>query len=214
MSDTVSLMYDDRERTGKGGARALRREGWLPAIVYGGKGEPQKIAVSAREVKRELDMNPRFFSSVIELHKDGKKKIRVVPREAQLHPVSDFPLHLDFIRAAKGATITVEIPVNFLNEDTCPGIKRGGVLNIVRREIELVCPIDHIPEQLEVDLANCDIGDSVHISQVTLPGDVTPTITDRDFTICTIVGRGPAADEAEGEGGDEAEAADEAESEE
>ncbi|MCB1971806.1 MAG: 50S ribosomal protein L25/general stress protein Ctc [Geminicoccaceae bacterium] len=201
MSDTVSLIYVPRERTGKGGARALRREGWLPAIVYGGKGEPAKIAVSDREIRRQLDMNPRFFSSVVELHDDGKNKIRVVPREAQLHPVSDFPLHVDFMRAAKGATITLEIPVHFLNEETCPGIKRGGVLNIVRREIELVCPIDHIPEAIEVDLATCEIGDSVHISHITLPADVTPTITDRDFTICTVVGRGPSG----GEEGDEAE---------
>ncbi|MCB1835885.1 MAG: 50S ribosomal protein L25/general stress protein Ctc [Geminicoccaceae bacterium] len=206
MSDIVSLIYDDRDRTGKGGARALRREGWLPAIIYGGKGEPKKVAVSAREVKRELEMNPRFFSSIVELHKDGKNKLRVLPREAQLHPVNDLPLHVDFIRVAKGATITVEIPVHFLNEDTCPGIKRGGVLNIVRREIELVCPIEHIPEGIEVDLGKCDIGDSIHISHVTLPDDVTPTITDRDFTICTVVGRGPAGDEDEdGEGAEEAE---------
>ena len=205
MSDSVVLSAEPRERTGKGGARALRRAGQLPAIVYGGKNAPVKVALSRREVKRELDMNPRFFSSVVEL-KLGSKKVRVVPREAQLHPVNDMPLHLDFIRVAKGATITVEVPVTFLNEDTCVGLKRGGVLNIVRREIELVCPVENIPEELIVDLAEVDIGDSVHISQVELPDDVTPTITDRDFTICALVGRGPSGGEDEDEEEGEVEA--------
>ncbi len=205
MSDAVQLTAEKRERTGKEAARALRKTAKVPAIVYGGKEEPMKISLVAREIKRELEMNPRFFSSVVAL-KLGGKTIQVVPREAQTHPVKGDPLHVDFLRAAKGSTITVEVPVQFLNEDKCPGIKRGGVLNIVRREIELVCPVEAIPEQIEVDLGAIEIGDSVHISAVTLPDNVTPTITDRDFTICAVVGRGPSGGE-EGEGDEEGEEA-------
>lgn len=203
MSEPIQLTAEPRERTGKEAARALRKLHLVPAIVYGGKEQPQKIALVEREIKRELEMNPRFFSSVVALNIDGKT-IQVVPREAQLHPVKGHPLHVDFLRAAKGSTVTVEVPVHFLNEERCPGIRRGGVLNIVRREIELVCPVEAIPERIDVDLATVDIGDSVHISAVTLPANVTPTITDRDFTICAIVGRGPAGEEegAEGAGGE------------
>ena len=209
MSDAVQLTAEKRERTGKEAARALRKTAMVPAIVYGGKDEPMKISLVAREIKRELEMNPRFFSSVVAL-KLGSKTIQVVPREAQTHPVKGHPLHLDFLRAAKGSTVTVEVPVHFLNEEKCPGIRRGGVLNIVRREIELVCPVEAIPEQIEVDLASIEIGDSVHISAITLPDNVTPTITDRDFTICAVVGRGPSGEE-EGEGGEEGEEAETAE---
>jgi large subunit ribosomal protein L25 len=203
----IQLTAEARERTGKEAARALRKQHKVPAIVYGGKEDPVKIALVEREIKRELEMNPRFFSSVVALNLGGKT-IQVVPREAQVHPVKGHPLHVDFLRAAKGSTVTVEVPVHFLNEERCPGIRRGGVLNIVRREIELVCPVEAIPERIDVDLANVEIGDSVHISAVTLPPNVTPTITDRDFTICAVVGRGPAGEEegAEGEeGGEEAE---------
>lgn len=197
MSDTINLTAEPRERNGKEAARALRKLGKVPAIVYGGHEEPLKVALVLREISRELEMNPRFFSSVVALNLNGRM-IQVVPREAQLHPVKGHPLHVDFLRAAKGSTVTVEVPVHFLNEEICPGIKRGGVLNIVRREIELVCPVEAIPERIDVDLAKVEIGDSVHISAVTLPANVTPTITDRDFTICAVVGRGPS-------GGDEAE---------
>ena len=205
MSDAVQLTAEKRERTGKEAARALRKTAMVPAIVYGGKEEPLKISLVAREIKRELEMNPRFFSSVVALQLGGKT-IQVVPREAQTHPVKGHPLHVDFLRATKGSTVTVEVPVHFLNEEKCPGIRRGGVLNIVRREIELICPVEAIPEQIVVDLGAVEIGDSVHISAVTLPDNVTPTITDRDFTICAVVGRGPSAEE-EGEGGEEGEAA-------
>lgn len=208
MSEIVSLTAEPRERTGKGGARALRREGKVPAIVYGGQEEPLKVALVSREVRRQLENNARFFSSVVEL-KLGKKVIQVVPREAQLHPVKDLPLHLDFLRATKGSTVTVEVPVHFLNEERCPGIRRGGVLNIVRREIELVCPVEAIPDRIDVDLGGIEIGDSVHISAVTLPPNVTPTITDRDFTICAVVGRGPSGGEGEEEGEEGEEATEE-----
>ncbi len=202
MSETIQLTAEPRERTGKEGARALRKSGMVPAIVYGGKEPPEKVALLEREIGRQLALNPRFFSSVIEL-KLGKKVIQVIPREAQLHPVKEHPLHIDFLRAAKGSTVTVEVPVHFLNEERCPGIRRGGVLNIVRREIELICPVEAIPERIDVDLAALEIGDAVHISKVSLPANVTPTI-DRDFTICAIVGRGPAAEEEEAGEGEEA----------
>lgn len=205
MSDAIQLTAETRDRTGKEAARALRKQQKVPAIVYGGKEEPQKIALVEREIKRELEMNPRFFSSIVVLNLGGQT-IQVVPREAQLHPVKGHPLHVDFLRAAKGSTVTVEVPVHFLNEERCPGIRRGGVLNIVRREIELVCPVEAIPERIDVDLLTVEIGDSVHISAVTLPPNVTPTITDRDFTICAVVGRGPAGGE-DGEAGEGGEAA-------
>jgi large subunit ribosomal protein L25 len=175
-----------REKSGKGPARQIRREGKIPAIVYGGQGEPVRIAVPFKELKRELGTNPRFFSTVFELDFGGER-LKVLPREAQLHPVSDDPLHIDFLRAETGAVITVEVPVRFVHEDQSPGMKRGGVLNIVRRTLELVCPADAIPGEIVIDLAGREIGDSVHISHVSLPAGVRPTITDRDFTICSIV---------------------------
>ena len=175
-----------RERSGKGPARQLRREHKIPAIVYGGHGEPMRIAMPLKEIKRELATNPRFYSTVFELDFDGER-LKVLPREAQLHPVSDDPLHVDFLRAEAGSYIHVEVPVRFVHEDQCPGIKRGGVLNVVRRTVELACPADAIPGELLVDLTGREIHDSIHISHVTLPEGVRPTITDRDFTICSIV---------------------------
>ncbi len=186
MAEVISLEIELRERAGKGAARALRRAGKLPAIVYGGSDEPEKIALSQNELKRVLARHPRFMSSLWEL-RAGDRVIRALPREIQYHPVTDEPLHLDFLRAEAGARVEVEVPVVFVNEEVCAGLKRGGVLNVVRREVELECPVDNIPAELEVDLAGFDIGDSVHISHVRLPEGVVPTIRDRDFTICTIV---------------------------
>ena len=185
MSETVQLTAYPRERSGTGGARAVRREGNVPAIVYGGGDGPLKIALVAREIKRELTMNPHFFNAICELKLDGGT-LRTLPREAQLHPVSDEALHLDFIRVVKGTTVSVAVPVVFANEDDCKGLRRGGVLNVVRYEVEVTCEPDSIPTQIEVDLSGYDIGDSIHISAVKLPGGVQPTITDRDFTVATI----------------------------
>lgn len=179
------LKAEPREKVGKGAARAVRREGKIPAIVYGGDQPPLKIALEAKAVMRALHQ-PRFFATVMDLEIDGRIE-HVLPREAQLHPVTDRPLHLDFVRAAAGARVTVLVPVRFVNETVCPGLKRGGVLNIVRREVELVCPADAIPTEIVADLAGFDIGDSVHIRHVSLPQGVRPTITDRDFTIASIV---------------------------
>ena len=186
MAEATVITAEGRERAGKGAARTLRRAGKIPGIVYGGGQESRKIALTVRELKRQIDTNPRFFSTVFVLELDGERS-QVLPREAQLHPVTDMPLHIDFIRAEAGATITVAVPVHFINDGISVGIKRGGVLNVVRREVELVCPADAIPAEITVDLAGFNIGDSIHISQVTLPERVRPTITDRDFTIASIV---------------------------
>lgn len=204
MSETIMFAAEKRARGGRGPARALRREGKIPAIVYGGKEEPLMLAVAAKEIKRQLSTNPRFFSSLFELDLGGET-IRVLPREAQLHPVSDDPLHLDFIRAAAGARVTVEVPVVFRNEAASPGLKRGGVLNIVRREIELSCPVESIPSQIVVDLAGLEINASVHISHIQLPEGVRPTITDRDFTVCGITPPTKGEIEAAAAAGGEAE---------
>ena len=183
---TTVFQAERREKTGKGPARQLRREDKIPAIVYGGHKEPQRIAMPIKEIRLELSKNPRFFSTVFELD-FGDERLKVLPREAQLHPVTDEPLHVDFLRAEQGALIHVDVPVRFVHEDQSPGIKRGGVLNVVRRTLDLICPADAIPGEIVVDLAGREIGDSVHISHVTLPQGVRPTITDRDFTICSIV---------------------------
>jgi large subunit ribosomal protein L25 len=197
MAEVITFAAERRDKGGRGPARALRRTGKVPAIVYGGKEEPLMVAVTAKEVKRELTGNPRFFSALLELDLAGER-LRVLPREAQLHPVTDEPLHLDFIRAAVGGRVTVEVPVLFRNEPASPGLKRGGVLNIVRREIELSCPVDAIPAEIVVDLTGVDIGDSVHISHIKLPEGVRPTITDRDFTIASIVPPTVATETTEG----------------
>ncbi|MCB1885447.1 MAG: 50S ribosomal protein L25/general stress protein Ctc [Geminicoccaceae bacterium] len=185
MAEHVKLAAFARERTGTGGARAVRREGRVPAIVYGGGEAPLKLALVAREVRRELTMNPHFFNAICEIELDGKV-LEALPREAQLHPVSDEALHLDFIRVGKDTVVTVEVPVHFLGEEKSKGLRRGGVLNVVRHEIEVSCPADSIPAYFEIDLSGYDIGDSIHISAVKLPEGVKPTITDRDFTIVTI----------------------------
>ena len=155
------------------------------------------FSLEARALRRELQ-NPRFYSTLCNLEIGGKS-IRVLPREVQLHPVSDEPIHADFVYVSRGATVTVEVQVVFLNEEECPGLKKGGVLNVVRREVELVCPADSIPEQLELDLSKAEIGDTLHFSEITLPDRVEPTITDRDFTIATIAAPTVEAEPEEGE---------------
>jgi large subunit ribosomal protein L25 len=206
MTETITLVAERRERFGKGPARALRREGKVPAIIYGGSEEPLRIALPFKELKRQVGTNPRFFTSIIELDFGGETA-RVLPREAQLHPVSDDPLHVDFLRAERGATVHLEVPVRFIHEDQCPGLRRGGVLNIVRRQLDLICPAEAIPSEIAVDLTGYDIGTSIHISQVTLPEGVRPTITDRDFTIASIVPPTVVVDTGAGEGEGEATAA-------
>ena len=193
MSDVIELEASVRTVGGKGAAKVIRREGRVPAIVYGDKKSPEPVVLEYMPVLKQYERGS-FLSTVYNLVIDGKAT-RVIPRDIQFDPVRDFILHIDFLRLAKDAMVTVEVPVNFLNEDICPGLKRGGALNIVRHTIELICPGDAIPENIDADLAEMDIGDSLHISAITLPEGVTPTITDRDFTIATIAGAGGAEED-------------------
>ena len=185
MSDALTLPAEARERAGKGASRALRREGHVPAVIYGGKEEPTPIHVEARELVRQLNLG-HFMNSIVMIEIGGKQ-VRTLPKDVCLHPVTDRPLHVDFLRLAKDAKIHVAVPVVFVNEDDPPGLKKGGVLNVVRHELELVCESDKIPGEIELNLAGLDIGDSIHISHVTLPEGSASAITDRDFTIATIV---------------------------
>lgn len=197
MVETITFEAEPRAGAGKGPSRQLRRAGRVPAVIYGEHQDQQMISVETRALRRELN-NPRFFSTLCSLSLGGEA-IRVLPREVQLHPVTDNPIHADFVRVSRGTTITVTVQVAFLNEDISPGLKRGGVLNVVRREIEVICPADAIPSELELDLATANIGDSLHISQVALPEGVRPTITDRDFTVATIAAPTVVAEEAAAE---------------
>ncbi|SNB62808.1 LSU ribosomal protein L25P [Arboricoccus pini] len=186
MSASVTLNAQSRTATGKGPARQLRRAGKVPAIIYGGGAAPEMIAIDFKEIKHQLDINARFFSTIFELDVNGSKA-SVLAREAQLHPVTDVPLHVDFIRAEKGAKVDVPVAVHFVNEDKSKGLRNGGVLNIVRHEVQLTCPADAIPEHLVVDLEGYDIGDSIHISAVALPAGVELAIHDLDFTVASVV---------------------------
>jgi large subunit ribosomal protein L25 len=184
MAELTSLSAETREGVGKGANRALRRSGRVPGVVYGDGAPQEMISLEGKELRRALH-NARFFSTLCSLQVNGEA-VRVLPREVQLHPVSEEPLHIDFVRVGRHATVTVTVPVVFANEDISRGLKRGGVLNIVRREVELLCPVDAIPQEIMVDLKDADIHDSLHISQVSLPEGVRPAIADRDFTIATI----------------------------
>ena len=185
MSDQLTLSAELRERAGKGASRALRNEGRVPAVIYGDNKEPDSIHLEEKALVKAL-MTGHFFNSMIAVEVGGKAQTTLA-KDVAFHPVTDRPLHVDFFRVAKGATVAVEVPVSFTNEDASPGLKRGGVLNIVRHEVELNVDVAHMPESLEIDLAGYDVGDSIHISAVKLPKGATPTITDRDFTIATIV---------------------------
>ena len=184
MAETTILNGNLRTNTGKGFARASRRAGRIPAVIYGDKQETISIDIEEREY-RKLMTQSGIFSRLLDLNVDGKSNI-VLTRDIQFHPVSENPLHVDFLRIGKESTITVSIPVSFINEDLSPGLKTGGVLNTVRFELELECPADNIPEKIEINLEGLVVGDSIKISTVKLPDGVKPTITDRDFTIATI----------------------------
>ena len=185
MSDALTLPAERRERAGKGASRELRRNGRVPAVIYGGKEEPLAIHVEAKELVRQL--NTGHFTNSIVMIEVGGKKLRTLPKDVAWHPVSDRPLHVDFLRLAKDAKITVAVPVVFTNEDASPGLKKGGVLNVVRHDLELVCESDKIPDEIAIDVAGLDVGDSIHISHVTRPEGSASAITDRDFTIATVV---------------------------
>lgn len=218
MSDTLTLPAERRERAGKGASRSLRREGRIPAVIYGGKEEPTTIHVEEKELVRQL-MTGHFMNSIVKI-KVGGETVRTLPKDVALHPVSDRPTHVDFLRLSKDATIEVSIPVVFTNEDASPGLKKGGVLNVVRHELDLICAAEKIPGEIQIDVTGKDVGESIHISEVNLPEGSSSAITDRDFTIATLVAPSalkksegdtttedaPAADEVEAtaqKGGDE-----------
>lgn len=196
MAEAIELKAWARQSSGKGGARQVRRDGRIPGIVYGGREDPQNIALDSKAISKQIQTG-HFQSTIFTLDVEGTKT-RVIPRGVQLDPVRDFPIHVDFMRLAKDALVTVDVPVHFLNEAASPGLKRGGVLNVVRHDIPVRCPADTIPDHFDVDLTGLEIGDSIHISAVAMPAGVSPTITDRDFTVATIAGR--ASEEAAGAG--------------
>jgi large subunit ribosomal protein L25 len=184
MAETKTLAASVRSGTGKGAARSVRREGRIPAVIYGGGDAPQPISLD-RKTATQLIYAGHFLTTIFELEVDGKKE-RVIPRDYQLDAVKDTPLHVDFLRLKAGSRLRVDVPVHFVNVDTCPGIKRGGTLNVVRHTVEMLVPADNIPEFITGDLAGFDINDSLHISAFKLPEGCTPTIRDRDFTVATI----------------------------
>lgn len=184
MSELVNLVAQARPRAGKGAARAVRRAGYIPAVIYGAKEPPLLIAVEPKEVTRQLHRSG-FFTRRMNVTVDGQVHM-VLPRDVQLEPLKDRPVHFDFLRITPESIIEVQIPVLFQNDSASPGIKRGGVLNIVRHDVGVRCRADSIPDKIEIDLTGLDIGDSVHISSVKLPSGVVPVIRERDFTIATI----------------------------
>lgn len=202
MSDVMTIAAEPRERAGKGAARATRRAGRVPGVIYGDKKDPVMVSLDPAELMRHARTHG-FFSTLCEV-KVGTETHRVLARDLQLHPVTDKPLHVDFMRISAGSKVTVDVEVVFENELKSPGIKRGGVLNVVRHEVELLCSPEAIPEKLVVDLTGLEIGDSIHFSSISVPAGVTPTITDRDFTVATIAApssvRSAASEEGEGEG--------------
>jgi large subunit ribosomal protein L25 len=186
MSETYELKAEARDRVGKGSAREVRRQGKVPAVIYGDKQSPLPIALSYKDIYYKIH-GGGFLTTVATIDVDGKK-IQVLPKDYHLDPVRDFPTHVDFLRIGKNTVVRVEVPVHFVNQDKSPGLKRGGVLNIVRHEVEFQCPANAIPEFITVDLEGTEIGDSLHISAVKLPEGVRPVIRDRDFTIATVAG--------------------------
>src|SRR5688500_19326297 len=205
MSEQLTLPAEARERAGKGASRALRRDGRVPAVIYGDKKEPLAIHVEEKLLAKMLSTG-HFMNTVVMVDAGGEPH-RTLPKDVQFHPVSSRPIHVDFLRIGEHSQVTVAIPVRFDDDEESPGIKRGGVLNIVQHELELVCPASNIPDEIHISLAGLDIGDSIHISQVTLPEGTKAAIDDRDFTVATIVA--PSAVKAE-----EAEAAEAAAAEE
>ena len=201
-----SIQANIRNNSTKGQLNEIRNSGNVPGIIYGGKDQNQKISISKKLLKGLIEKE-NFLSSILTLNVDGKNQ-NVLPREVKYHILSDEPTHVDFLRVLPGVKIKIEVPVNFINHEKSPGLKRGGVLNIVRRKVELKCPSEKIPENLTIDLDGVDIGESFKISSVKLEEDVVPTIQGRDFVIATLAAptvmkepEKPAEEEtAEGEG--------------
>lgn len=184
MSAVKQIQAMARDRVGKGAARASRRQGRIPAVVYGAGAPPEPITLDYSQMK-QLILAGHFLTTVFEIDVDGRKT-RALPRDYQLDPVRDLPVHIDFLRLAEGQTITVEVPVHFVNHDASPGLKRGGTLNVVRHTVELIAPVDAIPDSITADLTGLDITDALHISAIKLPEGTRPAIQERDFTVATI----------------------------
>mgnify|MGYP000981106763 FL=1 len=185
MADITVLTAKARAKVGKGSAREARRNGSIPAVIYGDQKTPIPIVIEQKLLVRHLNTGG-FFNTLFNIDVDGELN-RVLPRDVQLHPVTDVPEHVDFLRVSSSTKISVEVPVEFTGEDASPGLRVGGVLNVVRYTVEVSCTPDLIPSNLVIDLSNSEVGDSLHISAVNLPEGVTATISDRDFTIATIV---------------------------
>jgi large subunit ribosomal protein L25 len=199
MSDMLTLSAETRERAGKGASRAMRREGRVPAVVYGNKQEALAIHLEEKALIKAM-ANGHFMNTVVLIDGVGET-VRTLPKDVQFHPVTDRPLHVDFLRIGEHTTVHVAVPVVFIDEEQAPGIKRGGVLNIVRHELELVCDAAEIPDHIDISLAGLEVGASIHISHVTLPAGAKSAIEDRDFTIATIVAPS-ALKSSEGEEGE------------
>jgi large subunit ribosomal protein L25 len=191
MSDTITLAAETRDRVGKGASRALRRDGRVPAVIYGQNQEPSSVHLEEKALMKAL-MTGHFMNSVIMVNGE-----RTLPKDVAFHPVSDRPIHVDFLRIGEHSTVTVSVPVVFTDEEESAGLKKGGVLNIVRHELELVVDAADIPSEITISLAGTDLGDSIHISAVTLPQGATSAIEDRDFTIATIATPSALRSEAE-----------------
>ena len=193
--ETIDIKAEARSQVGKGSARAARRAGLVPAVIYGNKETAVSVTLDANQW-RQLMHKPGIFSQLININVNNETHF-VLPRDIQQHPVSEEAMHVDFLRVTKNATVAVGIAVEFLNEDKCTGLKLGGVLNIVRSQVELNCPAISIPEKLTVDLEGLNVGHTIHISSIELPEGCTPTITDRDFTVATIAAPRGGLDDAD-----------------
>ena len=211
MSENTLISADLRNRVGKGSARAARRAGKIPAVIYGDKKQPISIEIEAR-MMRIIINEPDIFSRLLDINVDNGKHT-VLMRDIHFHPVTDDPMHFDFLRVSQSSTVSVSVGVEFINEAICPALKIGGVLNIVRYEVELNCLPTSIPEKIIIDLSEAKIGDSIHISAVELPEGVTPTITDRDFTIATLQSPGGGVKNEEDEEVESTESSEETETE-
>jgi large subunit ribosomal protein L25 len=185
MSDTLTLSAEARDRAGKGASRALRREGRVPAVIYGNNEEPQTVHVEEKLLAKLLGTG-HFFNSVIMVEVGGKS-VRTLAKDVAFHPVTERPLHADFLRVSEHAKVHVNVPVHFKNEEASPGLKRGGVLNIVRHELDLICDAAEIPDEIAIDLTGLEVGETIHMSNIKLPKGVESGIHEADATIATIV---------------------------
>jgi large subunit ribosomal protein L25 len=195
MPEIISLSAEARERAGKGAARATRRGGRVPGIIYGDGKDPLAISLEPRELSRAVS-RPGFFATLVDVAVDGAVH-RTLAREVQYHPINDSALHVDFMRIGPGARVNVSVPVTFINQDSAPGLRRGGILNVIRHSIDIACSVDNIPERLVVDLDGLEIGDSVHIESVAMPEGVSPVLSSRDSTVATIAASSAVREEAQ-----------------